>query len=42
MTLNDKLITIQTNFKSKNLDLILSANTTSDQPKTFSKLQNPF
>ena len=42
MTLNDKLATIQTKFKSKNLDLTPSANTTSDQPKIFSKQQNPF
>ena len=43
MTINEKLATIQTKFKSKkSVDLIHSANTTSDQPKTFSKQQNPF
>jgi len=42
MTLNEKLATIQTKFKSKKVGLIHSANITSDQPKTFLKQQNPF
>ncbi len=34
MTINEKLATIQTKFKSKKVDLTPSASTTSDQPKT--------
>ena len=41
MTLNEKLATIQLSLNLKNLDLTHSANTTLDQPKTFSKQQNP-
>ncbi len=42
MTINEKLATIQTKFKSKKSGLTHSANITSDQPKTFSKQQKPF
>ena len=41
MTINEKLSTIQTKFKSKKVDLTHSVNITSGQPKTFSKQQNP-
>jgi hypothetical protein len=50
MTIYEKLSQIQTKFKSKKsrfnsfgkVDLIHSVSITSGQPKTFSKLQNPF
>ena len=41
MTLNEKLTTIQTKFKSKKVGLTRSANITFAVPKTFSKLLNP-
>ena len=41
-TINDKLATIQTKFKSKKVGLIHSANITSEVPKIFSKQQSPF